>query len=98
MLWGRQRDPKLSLKETSLTQFGPDVLTGMYVPLFMFNGKYSVSGPSAEGLYQIRLHTAFRNRLALASFPTRSGTTPRSGRCTRRPIRSSCIGMRRPSA
>jgi hypothetical protein len=69
VLWGRQRDPKLTLKEQSLTQFGPDVLTGMYVPLFMFNGKYGVTGPDAEGLYQIRLHTAFRNRLAPGQFP-----------------------------
>ena len=69
MLWGRQKDPNLSLKESTLTQFGPDVLTGMYVPLFMFNGRYAVSGPDAAGLYQIRLHTAFRNRLAPGQFP-----------------------------
>ena len=69
VLWGRQRDPKLSLKESTLTQFGPDVLSGMYVPLFMFNGKYSVNGPDMQGYYQIRLHTAFRNRLAPGQFP-----------------------------
>ena len=69
VLWGRQKDPNLSLKESTLTQFGPDVLTGMYVPLFMFNGRYAVSGPDAAGLYQIRLHTAFRNRLAPGQFP-----------------------------
>jgi hypothetical protein len=69
VLWGRQKDPKLSLKETTLTQFAPDVLAGMYVPLFMFNGQYSVSGPDAGGLYQIRLQTAFRNRLAPGQFP-----------------------------
>src|SRR5205823_7315906 len=40
--WGRQKDPALSLKDAKLTQFSPDVLSGMYVPLFMFNGKYSV--------------------------------------------------------
>jgi hypothetical protein len=69
VLWGRQRDPQLVLKESSLTQFGPDVLSGMYVPLFMFNGRYSVSGPDAQGLYPIRLQTAFRNRLAPGQFP-----------------------------
>jgi hypothetical protein len=69
VLWGRQRDPKLVLKESSLTQFGPDVLSGMYVPLFMFDGRYSVTGPDAQGLYPIRLHTAFRNRLAPGQFP-----------------------------
>jgi hypothetical protein len=69
VLWGRQRDPKLSLIDTKLTQFGPDVLAGMYVPLFMFNGRYGVSYVEREGLYQIRLQTAFRNRLAPGQFP-----------------------------
>jgi hypothetical protein len=67
--WGRQKDPALSLKESNLTQFAPDVLTGMYVPLFMFNGQYSVVPVQREGLYQIRLQTAFRNRLQPGQFP-----------------------------
>jgi hypothetical protein len=67
--WGRQKDPALTLKESNLTQFGPDVLSGMYVPLFMFNGKYSVVPVQREGLYQIRLETAFRNRLQPGQFP-----------------------------
>lgn len=69
VLWGRQRDPKLPLKDTKLTQFAPDVLAGMYVPLFMFNGKYSINYVEREGRYQIRLQTAFRNRLAPGQFP-----------------------------
>src|SRR5438132_2349858 len=67
--WGRQKDPALTLKESKLTQFAPEVLTGMYVPLFMFNGKYSVEPVQREGLYQIRLQTAFRNRLQPGQFP-----------------------------
>ena len=69
VLWGRQRDPRLSLKDSKLTQFAPDVLAGMYMPLFMFNGKYSVAYVESEGLYQIRLQTAFRNRLSPGEFP-----------------------------
>ena len=69
VLWGRQFDPKIALKETKLTQFAPDVLTGMYVPLFMFNGKHSVEYVASEGLYLVRLQTAFRNRLAPGQFP-----------------------------
>ena len=69
VLWGRQRDPRLTLKESTLTQFGPDVLTGMYVPLFMFDGRYSVDEGLHEGLVRIRLHTAFRNGLAPGQFP-----------------------------
>ena len=69
VLWGRQKDPKLTLKESKLTQFGPDVLAGMYVPLFMFNGEYAVVPVEREGLWQIRLRTAFRNRLQPGQFP-----------------------------
>jgi hypothetical protein len=69
VLWGRQRNPKLLLKDSGLTQFGPDVFTSMYIPLFMFNGKYTVNYVEAEGVYQIRLQTAFRNRLAPGEFP-----------------------------
>lgn len=69
VLWGRQADPARTLKESHLTQFAPDVLTGMYLPLFMFNGDYKVQWHEAEGLYQIRLRTAFRNALAPGHFP-----------------------------
>lgn len=69
VLWGRQRDPKLSLKESKLTQFAPDVFAGMYLPLFMFDGKVRVVYLPTEDTYQIRLHTAFRNRLAPGEFP-----------------------------
>jgi hypothetical protein len=69
VLWGRQRDPRMLLKDTKLTQFGPDVLTGMYLPLFMFNGKYSVTYVDSEGGYLIRLQTAFRNRLTPGEYP-----------------------------
>ncbi|MEO8151606.1 MAG: hypothetical protein ABI605_00950 [Rhizobacter sp.] len=69
VLWGRQRNPNLSLKDTGLTQFGPDVLTGLYLSLFMFNGEHSVSYVESEDLYQIRLRTAFRSRLTPGQFP-----------------------------
>jgi hypothetical protein len=69
VLWGRQADPARTLKETHLTQFAPDVLTGMYLPLFMFNGDYTVQWHESERLYQIRLRAAFRNALAPGHFP-----------------------------
>jgi hypothetical protein len=69
VLWGRQRDPKLELKKTKLTQFSPDVFSSMYVPLFMFDGKHSVVYIEKENIYQIRLQTAFRNRLTPGEFP-----------------------------
>lgn len=69
VLWGRQRDPQMRLKDTKLTQFAPDVFAGMYLPLFMFNGKHTVEYVEREKLYLIRLQTAFRNRLPPGQFP-----------------------------
>lgn len=69
VLWGRQSDPTRELKATPLTQFAPDVLTGMYLPLFMFDGRHSVRWDEREKLFQFRFATAFRNRLAPGQFP-----------------------------
>jgi hypothetical protein len=68
VIWGRV-NPAASLKETHLTQFAPDVLTGMYIPLFMFNGRHTVELDAKEKLYVVRLETAFRNRLQPGQFP-----------------------------
>jgi hypothetical protein len=68
VIWGRV-NPAANLKETDLTQFAPDVLTGMYVPLFMFNGRHTVEFDASEKLYLVRLETAFRNRLQPGQFP-----------------------------
>ncbi len=68
-LWGRQRDQTSLLKETHLTQFAPEALMGMYVPLFMFDGSYSVSYSVPNAMYVARLGVGFRNRLAPGQFP-----------------------------
>jgi hypothetical protein len=70
LLWGRvHKDPGTSLKETTLTQFAPDVLAGLYLPLFMFNGKHTVEYDARESLFLVRMEVAFRNRLAPGQFP-----------------------------
>jgi hypothetical protein len=69
-LWGRpNKDPGARLKDTILTQFAPDVLTGLYLPLFMFNGRHTMEYDARESLFLVRLETAFRNRLAPGQFP-----------------------------
>ena len=68
-LWGRQKDPNVVLKEASLTQLAPDALAGMYMPLFMFDGSYTVSYSEKNGLYLARLGVGFRNRLQPGQFP-----------------------------
>ena len=70
ILWGRRhQDAAASLKETNLTQFAPDVLAGLYLPLFMFNGRHTMEYDPWENLFLVRLDTAFRNRLAPGQFP-----------------------------
>lgn len=70
LLWGREsKVPGATLRQTNLTQFAPDVWTNMYVPLFMFNGRYAVEWVAEERLYRVRLEAAFRNRLAPGQFP-----------------------------
>jgi len=69
-LWGRaNRDPQKMIKDTTLTQFSGDVLTGMYVPLFMFNGRHTVSYDEREKLFLVGMEVGFRNRLAPGEFP-----------------------------
>lgn len=69
LLWGRQKDPAPLLRDSTLTQFAPDVWMHLYLPLFMFNGKYTVEHVAKEGLFLVRLEAAFRNRLAPGQFP-----------------------------
>lgn len=69
ILWGRQKDAQKPLKDTNLTQFAPDILAGLYLPLFMFNGQYTLTFHEKEKMYLARLGAAFRNRLQPGQFP-----------------------------
>jgi hypothetical protein len=70
LLWGRRnQDAGAALKDTSLTQFAPDVLVGMYLSLFMYSGEHSVEYVERERLYVIRLRAGFRNLLPPGQFP-----------------------------
>jgi hypothetical protein len=70
LLWGRRnQDAGAALKDTNLTQFAPDVLAGLYFPLFMYSGEYTVEYVERERLYLIRLRAGFRNLLQPGQFP-----------------------------
>ena len=70
LLWGRQNpNPKVTLRQTNLTQFSPDTWTHLYAPLFMFNGNHKVEWVADERKFVIRLEAAFRNRLPPGQFP-----------------------------
>src|SRR6476469_7829661 len=70
LLWGRRnQDAEAALGDTHLTQFAPDVITGLYLPLFMFSGEYSTEYVESERMYLIRLRAGFRNLLPPGQFP-----------------------------
>src|SRR6478735_11170205 len=70
LLWGRRnQDAGAALKDTNLTQFAPDVIAGLYLPLFMYSGEYSTEYVERERLYLVRLRAGFRNLLPPGQFP-----------------------------
>jgi hypothetical protein len=70
IVWGRPSPvPDARLKETTLTQFAPEVLSGLYLPLFMFNGRYRVEYDTTEARYRARLEAVFRNNLKPGQYP-----------------------------
>jgi len=70
VLWGRPSPvPGARLKDTTLTQFGREVLSGLYLPLFMFNGRYHVGYDATEARYRVRLEAVFRNNLMPGQYP-----------------------------
>jgi hypothetical protein len=70
VLWGRPSPgPDRRLGETTLTRFGAEVLSGLYLPLFMFNGQYRVDYDAIESRYRARLECVFRNNLMPGQYP-----------------------------
>ena len=70
LLWGRPHPkPGGSLKDTTLTQFAPEVWTGLYAPLFMFDGSWSLEYNESERLYRVKLGALFRNALDPGQYP-----------------------------
>jgi hypothetical protein len=70
LVWGRPHPkPGTSLKDTTLTQFAPEVWTGLYAPLFMFDGTWHLDYDEGERLYRARLGALFRNALDPGQYP-----------------------------
>ncbi len=61
--------PGDSLKDTSLTQFAPEVWTGLYAPLFMFDGTSRLDYDEGERLYRASSGALFRNALDPGQYP-----------------------------
>ena len=70
VLWGRPSpEPGARLRNTTLTRFGAEVLSGLYLPLFMFNGRYHVTYDTTEARYRARIEGVFRNNLIPGQYP-----------------------------
>jgi hypothetical protein len=70
LLWGRPHPtPGESLKNTTLTQFAPEAWTGLYAPLFMFDGTWRLDYDEGDRLYRVRLGALFRNALDPGQYP-----------------------------
>jgi len=69
VLWGRPSPEGRMLRDTNLTQFKPDVMSGLYMPMFMFLGEYEVGFDPTERLYRARIPALFRNALDAGQYP-----------------------------
>lgn len=71
VLWGRPPgdDIKAPLKEFRATQFGNDVFTGTYAPMWMWDGKYEVEYVANDKTYRITTNAGFRNELDVGQYP-----------------------------
>ena len=69
VLWGRPSPDGKRLKETNLTQFASDVLSGLYLPMFMFANDVDVAFDPRERLYRARVPALFRNALDPGQYP-----------------------------
>lgn len=69
VLWGRPSPEGKRLRDTNATQFAPDVMSGLYIPLFMFTGEYEISFDATERLYRARVPALFRNALDPGQYP-----------------------------
>src|SRR5229473_7462740 len=69
VLWGRPNPDGRRLRDTNLTQFAPDVLSGLYMPMFMFTGDYEIGFDPTERIYRARVPALFRNALDPGQYP-----------------------------
>lgn len=71
VLWGRPPEGNInaSLKEFKATQFGPDVYSGTYAPMWMFTSDFDLEYVEKEKIYRALLPAGFRNELDFGQYP-----------------------------
>ncbi len=71
VLWGRAPGHNIdaNLKDYRATQFGHEVFTGSYLPMWMVPGDFDFEYIAREKLYRALVPAGFRNELDLGSYP-----------------------------
>ena len=71
VLWGRAPGGNINskLSDFRATQFGPDVFTGAYAPMWMVRGDYELEFDTNNGVMRAFVPAAFRNELPTGSYP-----------------------------
>jgi hypothetical protein len=71
VLWGRAPGGNInaSLEDFRATQFGPEVYSGTYAPMWMFNGKFEIEYVAREKKYRAFVEAGFRNQLNTGDYP-----------------------------
>ena len=71
ILWGRPPggDINATLKDFRATQFGNDIYTGTYAPMWMWDGKYEFAYIDKDRSYRITVGAGFRNELDFGQYP-----------------------------
>jgi hypothetical protein len=71
VLWGRPLggDINATLKDFRATQFGNDVFTGTYAPMWMWDGKFDVEYVAKDKVYRVTAGAGFRNELDFGQYP-----------------------------
>ncbi len=71
VLWGRAPGGNINSKLSAFrsTQFGPDVFTGAYAPMWMVRGDYELEFDTNNGVMRAFVPAGFRNELPTGSYP-----------------------------
>ncbi|HEX4859484.1 MAG TPA: hypothetical protein VFV17_10730 [Usitatibacteraceae bacterium] len=71
VLWGRAPGGNIAAERKAFqaTQFGPEVFSGVYAPLWMFTGEFELEYDALNESFKAFLPAGFRNELPFGEYP-----------------------------